>query len=94
MLNYIKSLLPFSKYVETRLLEYSKGITSSVLYGQVVIGIIQGIIAGIGFFIFGVPNALVLALLTALVGVIPLIGPWLVWVPIDIYLFATGNRNL
>src|SRR3989339_678203 len=35
--DYIKSLLPFSKEVETKLFKYSKDITSSVLYGQVII---------------------------------------------------------
>ncbi|GAG19280.1 unnamed protein product, partial [marine sediment metagenome] len=54
---------------------------------------IQGIIAGIGYFIFGVPNALLLTILTIFVGIIPLIGPWLVWVPIDIYLFASGHSG-
>ena len=54
-------------------------------------GILQGLIAGIGYFIFGVPNALLLTILTILIGVIPIIGPWLVWIPVDIYLFV-ANR--
>src|SRR3989344_3730583 len=52
LIEYVKSILPFSKEVEKKLFEKSKIITSAVLYGQVVVGIIQGIAIGIGFFIF------------------------------------------
>jgi predicted PurR-regulated permease PerM len=88
---YVKSLLPFSKDVEKKLFDYSRNITSSVIYGQIIIGFVQGIIAGIGFFIFGVPNALFLTLLASLAGILPIIGTALVWIPVTIYLFVAGN---
>lgn len=88
---YVKSLLPFSKEVEKKIFEYSKGITSSVLYGQVIIGILQGIAAGLGFFIFGVPNALFLTLLAMMAGIFPIIGTTIIWLPVAIYLFMGGN---
>jgi len=91
--NYVKSLSPFTKETENKFFKQFKDITNSVLLGQVVIGVLQGVLAGIGYFIFGVPYALFLALLTMFVGIIPIIGPWLVWVPVDIYLFATGRTG-
>ena len=91
LLSYIKSLLPFSKDVEKKLFESSKGITSSVIYGQIIIGIIQGLLVGLGFFIFGVPNALFLTLLACLAGVFPIIGTAIIWVPVVIYLLIAGN---
>lgn len=91
MVEYVKSLLPFSKDVEKKLFQYSEGITSSVIYGQIIVGILQGVIAGIGFFIFGVPNALFLTLLASLAGVLPIIGTVVVWVPVVIYLLVDGN---
>jgi predicted PurR-regulated permease PerM len=91
LIAYIQSLLPFSKDVEKKLFKSSKDITSSVIYGQIIVGIIQGLIVGVGFFIFKVPNALILTLFASLAGVIPIIGPGIVWVPVVIYLFITGN---
>jgi len=88
---YVKRLLPFSKETEKKLFERSRGITSSVIYGQVVVGILQGIIAGIGFFIFGVPNALFFTLLASIAGILPILGTALVWVPIAIFLLVGGN---
>ena len=91
VVDYVKSLLPFSKEVEKKIFEYSKGITSSVLYGQVIIGILQGIIAGLGFFIFGVPNALFLTSMAMMAGIFPIIGTTIIWLPVAIYLFIGGN---
>lgn len=90
---YMKSLSHLGKETQEKFLKQFKDITSSVLLGQIVIGIAQGIVAGIGYFIFGVPNALILTILTMFVGIIPLIGPWLAWLPIDIYLFLVGRTG-
>ncbi|MCX6749871.1 MAG: AI-2E family transporter [Candidatus Pacearchaeota archaeon] len=91
MIEYIKTLLPFSKEVEKRLFKSSKDLTISILFGQIVLGIVQGITAGIGFFIFGVPNALLLTLLAALAGMFPIVGTTIVWIPVAIYLLIAGN---
>lgn len=90
---YFKSLSPLKKEVQDKFFTHFKDITYSVLVGQIVVGIVQGIIAGIGYFVFGVPNALLLTLLTIVIGIIPVIGPWLVWIPIDIYLFVVGRTG-
>ena len=91
LLSYIRSLLPFPKDIEKKLFESSKGITSSVIYGQVIVGLLQGLIIGIGFFIFRVPNALFLTLLASLAGIFPIIGIIIIWLPVLIYLLIAGN---
>ena len=88
---YVRSLMPFSKQVEEKLFRYSKGITTSVLYGQIVVGLIQGIIIGTGFLISKVPNALILTLLAVVAGIFPVIGTAIIWVPVLIYLLIAGS---
>lgn len=90
-LKYLTSLLPFSKETEKKLFEYSRDITLSVIYGQIIIGIIQGVIAGVGFFLFSVPNAIFLTLIAIFVGILPVVGPFLVWGPVAVYLFVAGS---
>ena len=92
-IEYIQSLDLLEKEVQEKFFKQFKAITYSVLMGQIIVGIMQGLIAGLGYFIFRVPNPLILTLLTMLVGIIPLIGPWLVWIPVVIYLFASGNSG-
>jgi predicted PurR-regulated permease PerM len=90
--SYIRSLIPFSKEVQDKLFKSSKDITNSVIYGRIAMGLAQGIIVGIGFFIFGVPNALLLTVLAAFAGILPIIGTVIVWVPVSIFLFVSGNN--
>lgn len=91
LLDYIKSLLPFSKEIENKIFKYSREITMSVIYGQVIIGIIQGLIVGIAFFMFRIPNALFLTFLASLAGIFPIIGTTIVWLPVMIYSIIAGN---
>jgi len=89
--NYIQSLLPFPKEIEKKLFKSSRDITFSVLYGQVVIGIIQGLIAGGSFYLFGVDNALFLLLVACVAGVFPIVGTSVVWIPVAIWMATTGE---
>jgi predicted PurR-regulated permease PerM len=91
MIEYIRGLLPFSKEIEKKLFDSTRDITFSVLYGQLMVGIIQGIILGIGLFIFNAPNALVLSLLGVVAGIFPIIGPSLIGVPVSIFFLIAGN---
>ena len=88
---YLRSLLPFSKDVENKLFKSSREITTSIFYGQIFLGIIMGLLVGISFYIFNIPNAFILTILTAIAGVLPIIGTSIVWIPVVIYLFVTGS---
>lgn len=93
LIGYINSISPLPKEYHKRLADKFKQVTNSVLYGHVIVGIIQGLVAGIGYLIFGVSGVLLLTFFTILVSMIPTIGAWLIWVPVDIYLFSSGHVN-
>ena len=54
--------------------------TRSVVFGIVGTAIGQGLVAGIGFWIAGVPGVLILSFAVCVLSVIP-IGPPLIWLP-------------
>ena len=88
---FVSALSPLNRIQEKELVKQFKDITNSVIFGQILIGLAQGIMAGIGFFIFGVPHALVLTLLAILFSIIPILGAFFVWIPAAVYLFLQGN---
>jgi predicted PurR-regulated permease PerM len=91
---YLYLMMPFSKKETEKFADRFDQVTYSIVYGHVFVGVIQGIIAGIGYYMLGVPNALLLTILTTLAGVLPVIGPSVVWLPVDIYFFMTGNVDM
>ncbi len=88
---FVSALSPLNKVQEKKLVQQFKDITNSIIYGQFVIGIVQGIVAGLGFFLFGIPSALVLSILALIFSIIPVLGPFFIWIPAAIYLFSEGN---
>lgn len=88
---YLESLSPFPKETNKKLAHSSKSITYSILYGQVVLGFLQGVVISIGFFIFGVPSALFWSIIATLAGILPIVGPMIVWIPVLVYLVLAGD---
>jgi predicted PurR-regulated permease PerM len=64
-----------------------------LLIGVGLTALLQGIVAGIGYIVLGVPQALVLALLTMMAALIPSVGSGLVWVPVTVMLAVTGRSG-
>jgi len=72
------------------LLQLAGGTVKGVVYGILGTAVAQGILAGIGFWIAGVPGALLLGLLTFFLSVVPM-GPPLLWLPAAAWLYYQGN---
>ncbi|VVB83620.1 AI-2E family transporter [uncultured archaeon] len=89
--DYIKNLLPFSDDVVKKLFTSTRDITTSVLFGQVIIGVVQALILAAGFFIFGVPNAWVLSIVAIVGCILPIIGPTFIGLPVAVFLLIAGN---
>lgn len=91
MENYIKDLLPFNDTDTKEVTHQINMIVRSNAIGIPLLAIIQGFVALIGYFIFGVPNAWLMGLLTCFSTVIPMVGTAIVWAPIAAYLGITGS---
>ena len=74
------------------LLNIAGSTVVSVVYGILGTALAQGVLAGIGFVIAGVPGATLLGLATFLLSVVP-VGPPLVWIPAALWLFAYGSTG-
>ncbi|MCX6702750.1 MAG: AI-2E family transporter [Candidatus Wolfebacteria bacterium] len=87
---YVISFLPLSAHHSEEIYSRMESAVNSVIRGAIVIAIIQGITAGIGFMIFGVPNAVFWGALTCFAALVPTIGTALVVFPAAAYLLLHG----
>jgi predicted PurR-regulated permease PerM len=91
MLRTILSYMPLAKDEEDQLLERFVSVTRATLKGSLLIGVIQGGLAGLAFWVAGVPGPAFWGTVMIVLSIIPAVGAGLVWVPAVIYLFVTGQ---
>ena len=63
------------------------------LQALIVVPVVQGILAGIGFMIFGVPSPFVWGTGVILAATVPILGSPLAWIPACVYLFVHGSTG-
>lgn len=98
MLTHARSLesrvgryMPFRGESRTRLLDEVTSIIYSNAVGIPLMMLSQGLVAALVYWLFGVPNLVFWAFMTALCGLIPMVGTIIVSVPLGIWFIATGQ---
>ena len=71
-----------------------KSSLKSVLVGSFAVAVIQGLLTGLGFALFGVPNATFWATVASMCSLVPGIGTALVWIPVVGYLYFYGAPSI
>jgi predicted PurR-regulated permease PerM len=91
MVGAVRRLLPLTPdEIDLAWSRVSAAMRSSV-YGRVLIGIVQGVLGGIMFYILGLPAALFWTVTMAVLSILPVVGAFVVWVPAALYLLLTGH---
>jgi len=83
--------LPLSEQDERRLLERFTSVTRATLKGTLLIGVAQGVLAGLAFAVAGIDGAVFWGTVMIVLSVIPGVGTGLIWVPAALVLLATGE---
>ena len=83
--------LPLLSEEKTQLTDRFLSVTRATIKGTLVIGAAQGTLAGIAFWLAGIPNAAFWTVVMIVLSILPLIGGALIWVPAVVILFAMGK---
>lgn len=89
-LRLLVKLSPLPDTEDNNIISRLKVSVNSVIKGSLLVGLIQGVIAFLGYTIFGLPNPALLGSLTALAALVPGIGTSLILIPVIIFMFLTG----
>ncbi|TAL48885.1 AI-2E family transporter [Patescibacteria group bacterium] len=84
------NLSPLEDSYDRRIVRRVVTAVNSVVRGHLIIGLLQGILTGLGFAIFGVPSPVLFGAVAAIASLVPTVGTALVLVPGILYLFASG----
>ncbi len=87
----VKDMIPISGESYDYLVKSVKTTINSVVFGSILVAIIQGIISGIGFAIFGIPNAILWGTVATAAAFVPGFGVGALFVPMMIYAYLYGS---
>lgn len=90
-LAFARSLLPLRDDEADELLARISDTIKATALGRVAIATLQGILAGLAYWVLGVPGIILWAFTTAAFAMIPGVGAVLVWAPIALYLGFSGH---
>lgn len=91
VLDKILYYMPLTAKDENRMVGRFVSVTRATVKGTLIIGIVQGSLAGLAFWVTGINAAVFWGTIMAVLSVIPGVGAALVWVPAVIYLALSGQ---
>jgi predicted PurR-regulated permease PerM len=91
MLRSIVNHLPLNDDDKQQMTDRFMSVTRATIKGTIIIGIIQGALSGLAFWVVGIPDALFWSVVMAVLSILPVVGGAMVWVPACIFLAATGS---
>jgi predicted PurR-regulated permease PerM len=87
----VRELLPMSEDLKANLTGRMKEVVHATVYGGVLVAGIQGIMGGLIFLVLGLPSPILWGSTMALLALLPLFGPYLIYIPAAIILIASGS---
>ncbi len=87
----LPAALPLKREQSEAIIARTQEVVSASVYGVVSIAALQGLLAGLAYWILGIPSPVLWAVLTAFVCMIPMLGSFLIWAPLAIFLVVSGN---
>ena len=87
---FVISLSPLQDSDDEMILDNLALAVNSVVKGKIFISLIQGVLSGVGFALFGIPNPVLWGLVAAIASMVPPVGTALVLVPAILYLLIIG----
>ena len=86
----LRAAIPLRTQHERALLEKVTVVIPATVKGNMVVAILQGSLGGAIFWILGIQGPLLWGAFMALLALVPAVGAAVIWLPVAIYLLATG----
>lgn len=91
LLTQTERLIPLDDELTEALTKRSREIIQATMLGSVVVGIVQGVLGGLAFWALDIPGAVLWGSVMGILGLLPVVGPPLVWLPAAAILALQGD---
>jgi len=90
-LRYLMNLSPLKNEHDKLLIDKFVSMSRATLKGNLVIGVIQGLLGGLSFAVAGVPSPAIWGIIMVFFSIIPMVGTGVIWLPAGLILLLLGN---
>jgi predicted PurR-regulated permease PerM len=87
----VRGISPLTRAQETEAIDHLTRTVKGVLQSMLLVPLIQGALGILGFWLFGVPAALLWGVSVIFAAMIPILGSPLAWIPAVLYLLSQGR---
>ncbi len=87
----IRHLVPLSDEETDEIFKRVNDTLYATLYGVVAVAAAQGTLAGLMFWMLGLPAPVLWGLVMSVLALLPFLGTWLIWIPAAVYLALEGS---
>jgi predicted PurR-regulated permease PerM len=91
LIEFITDLSPLPRQQNEKLIKKFKEMAGAILIGNGVAGLIQGVVGGVVFALFGIQAPFMWGVIMGVLAFLPIVGIGAVFVPAAAYLFLTGR---
>lgn len=86
----ISQAIPLIDAHKKRLFGKFATVIRATVKGNIVVAITQGTLGGLMFWFLGIQGALLWGAVMAVMSLVPIVGPGLVWLPVAVFFLLTG----
>jgi predicted PurR-regulated permease PerM len=91
MWHWVAAFSPLKPAQMQRLSESVNGTILASVYGVLAVGLAQGALLSLAFYVLGLPAPLLWGVVTACFSMVPLLGSAAIWLPASLLLLLNGN---
>jgi predicted PurR-regulated permease PerM len=92
ILLFLRKIIPLEESKLEKLFKVTSEIMSLVFYSAIMTALLEGVLFGFIVSLFGL-NFFFFTILYAFSSLIPVVGGIIMWAPVSLYLYATGNTE-
>jgi predicted PurR-regulated permease PerM len=91
VLAVLRSMLPLTDSEIDEVFQRVDDTIHATIYGSVVVGLVQGTMGGLMFWLLGLPSPLIWGTVMGLLALVPMLGTFVIWGPTAIFLALQGD---
>ena len=90
-LHAFRRLAPLSKPEMDQMFRQVGDTVHATIYGTLAVSFVQGLLGGLMFWALGIPSPLLWGIIMALLAIMPIMGTFVVWIPVALFLAIEGS---